>query len=159
MPEKEFPVWMGIAKKYVGVAEIPGPRSNPTILRMLRSTDIGRPYDQTELTPWCSAAVNLIMEEARDIDPRIDPPTMSAAAASWARYGRELEYGQYGCIVVMSRPGGNHVGFYHDEGEDEEGNYFVRLLGGNQGDKQCIASFRWDRITNFRWPKNYPLGE
>jgi uncharacterized protein (TIGR02594 family) len=151
---KEFPIWMGIAKKYIGTAEIPGPRNNPTILRMLKSTNIGAPYNQTEDTPWCSAAVNLIMNEARDIDGRIPLPTYSAAAISWATWGTELEYGQYGCIVVMVRPGGHHVGFYYDE--DDDG---VRILGGNQGDAECIKRFPWDMITNFRWPKGYPLIE
>ena len=151
----EFPIWMTIAKKYLGVAEIPGPRNHPTILRMLRSTTIGPPYNQTETTPWCSAAVNLIIEEARDIDPRIPRGTMSAAAASWARWGIELEYGQYGCIVVMKRPGGNHVGFYYDEDWDDG----VRVIGGNQGDAQNIRRFPWNVITDFRWPKGYPLKE
>jgi uncharacterized protein (TIGR02594 family) len=148
----EFPVWMSVAKKYIGTAEIPGPRNNPTILRMLKSTNIGAPYNQTEATPWCSAAVNLIMTEARDLDPTIPRGTMSAAAISWASWGIELEYGQYGCIVVMTRPGGNHVGFYYDE--DDNG---VRILGGNQGGQECIKRFPWEIITNFRWPKGYPL--
>lgn len=152
MPAKEFPIWMGIAKKYIGVKEIPGPKADPTIKRMLQSTTVGAPYNQSDETPWCSASVNLIMEEARDIDPRIDPPTMSAKAISWASYGKELEYGQYGCIVVMERPGGHHVGFYYDE--DDAG---VRVLGGNQGDMECIKHFPWSMIINFRWPKNYPL--
>ena len=152
--DQEFPIWMSIAKRYLGTAEIPGPRNNPTVLRMLKSTNIGAPYNQTELTPWCSASVNLIMDEARDKDGRIPRPTYSAAAISWATWGTELEYGQYGCIVVMSRPGGHHVGFYYDE--DDEG---VQILGGNQGDAECIKRFPWSMIMNFRWPKGYPLEE
>lgn len=153
-PTQEFPVWMGIVKKYLGVKEIPGPQADPTIKRMLESTNIGAPYDQSDETPWCSAAVNLIMEEAREIDPRIPRPTYSAAAVSWATWGIELEYGQYGCIVVMRRPGGHHVGFYYDE--DDEG---VRVLGGNQGDMECTKHFPWSPIIAFRWPKGYPLTE
>jgi uncharacterized protein (TIGR02594 family) len=148
---QEFPIWMTIAKKYIGVKEIPGPRADPIIKRMLESTNIGKPYNQSDETPWCSAAVNLIMSEARDIDPRIPRPTYSAAAVSWATWGTELEYGQYGCIVVMRRPGGHHVGLYYDE--DDDG---VRVLGGNQGDAENIRHFPWDMITNFRWPKGYP---
>ncbi len=151
---QEFPIWMTIAKKYIGVKEIPGPKADPTIKRMLESTNIGRPYNQSDETAWCSASVNLIMIEARDIDPRIPEPTYSAAAISWASWGTELEYGQYGCIVVMERPMGHHVGFYYDE--DDEG---VNILGGNQSDQESIQRFPWSRITNFRWPKGYPLEE
>jgi len=151
---QEFPIWMGIAKQYLGVKEVPGPGADPTIKRMLHSTNIGAPYDHSDETPWCSASVNLIMSEARDIDPRIPLPTHSAAAVSWATWGTELEYGQYGCIVVMSRPGGHHGGFYYDE--DDEG---VQILGGNQGDAECIKRFPWSMIMNFRWPKGYPLEE
>ena len=155
LTKQEFPIWMSIAKKYLGVKEIPGPPNHPTILRMLRSTNIGSPYNETELTPWCSASVNLIITEARDLDSRIDRPTNSAAASSWRKWGRGIEYGQYGCIVVMTRPGGNHVGFYYDEDWDDG----VRIIGGNQGNMQCIRRFPWDVITDFRWPKGYPLKE
>lgn len=152
---EEYPIWMGIAKKYLGEQEIPGPRANPVIRQMLESTTLPRSLAASDESPWCSASVNKIMLEAREVDPRIDPPTMSAAASSWQEYGRELQYGQYGAIVLVYRSGGSgyHVGFYYDE--DGAG---VRILGGNQHDSECIEHFPWQKIACFRWPAGYPLG-
>uniref|UniRef100_A0A7V4G8E4 TIGR02594 family protein n=1 Tax=Desulfobacca acetoxidans TaxID=60893 RepID=A0A7V4G8E4_9BACT len=75
--------------------------------------------------------------------------TRSAAAASWRNWGKELPDGgqRLGCVVVMSRTGGNHVGLYLDE--DDVGVY---CLGGNQGNRVSVRRYPWERITNFRWP-------
>lgn len=76
--------------------------------------------------------------------------TRSAAAASWRTWGRELPNGaqRLGCIVVMTRVGGNHVALYLDE--DATGVYCV---GGNQGDRVSVRRYAWANITNFRWPE------
>ena len=53
----EYP-WMAIARKKLGIHEVPGPRANAFILECLRSTTIGRPDKQSDETPWCSAFAN-----------------------------------------------------------------------------------------------------
>lgn len=133
--------WMTIALNELGVKEIEGPGDDPRIVEYLQSTNIGSPYDQNDETPWCSAFVNWCFEQCGMSG------TKSAAAASWRKWGTELEYGQYGCVVVMSRTGGNHVGFYVDESDDG-----VFVLGGNQSNAVNKKWFPWERITNFRWP-------
>ena len=112
MLTEAIPKWLQIAREELGQAEIPGPKSNPRIVEYLKSTDLGPPDDQQDETPWCSAFVNWCIKQAGL------KGTNSAAAASWRHWGVELEDGRLGCVVVMTRPGGNHVGFY--EGENDE---------------------------------------
>ena len=54
---------------------------------------------------------------------------------------------QYGCLVVLKRKGGNHVGFYTGEKGDS-----VYLLGGNQSDKVCVTLYKKDLILSTRFP-------
>ena len=131
--------WLEVALKEEGTAEYPGPPDNPRIVEYLKTTNIGFPYNENDETPWCSAFPNWCFEQV-GIEG-----TGSAAASSWRDWGEELEYGEEGCVVVMTRPGGNHVGFYMNEND-----YGVLVLGGNQGDRVSRAWFSWDRITNFR---------
>ena len=56
-----------------------------------------------------------------------------------------LAQGTLGDIVVFSRTGGNHVGFYlsHDDNA-------IRVLGGNQKDEVNIATFSRARFLGLR---------
>lgn len=140
-PEIKDAPWMVAANAEVGVKEYAGPDDNPRIVEYFTATNIGAPYSENDETPWCSAFTNWALKQAGV------PGTNSAAAASWRNWGHELEHGQYGCIVVMERPGGNHVGFYVRESAQG-----VSVLGGNQSDAVNIKIFPWESITNFRWP-------
>src|SRR3990172_9417892 len=102
---------MQVAEAEMGVKEVPGSGDNPRIAEYLQSTDIGAPYDENDETPWCSAFVNWCLEQVGI------QGTRSAAAASWRLWGKEIEYSEYGCVVVMSRQGGTHVGFAISEDE------------------------------------------
>ena len=136
----EMPPWLieGLKDLGKGVAEIAGPEDNPDIVEAHSYTTLGAKDDET---PWCSSTMCKWMERAGF------PSTRSAAAASWGNWGRELNKGRLGCVVVMSRTGGNHVALYLDE--DDAGVY---CLGGNQGNRVSVCRFSWDRITHFRWP-------
>jgi uncharacterized protein (TIGR02594 family) len=144
-PSHDFgllPPWLVEALKDLGkgVEEVAGPQNNPDIVEAFRHTSLGPQPDET---PWCSAIMCAWMERAGIRSTR------SAAAASWRDWGQELPDGgqRLGCVVVMSRPGGNHVALYLDE--DDVGVY---CLGGNQGDRVSVRRYPWERITNFRWP-------
>lgn len=89
----------------------------------------------------CSAFANWCMIKAGFMG------TNSAAAASWSEWGEEIEYPERGCIVVMERPGGNHVAFYLDDDGER-----ALLFGGNQSDKVCAKWFPFDNFTNYRMP-------
>ena len=118
-----------------------GPKHEPRIIEYHQTCSLKAKDDET---PWCSAFVNWVMSQAGYVG------TDNAAAASWRQWGEELPEGgqRLGCIVVMTRTGGNHVGFYLDE--DDAGVY---IMGGNQANQVCIRRYAWEAVTNFRWPK------
>jgi uncharacterized protein (TIGR02594 family) len=143
---KEYP-WMAIARKKLGICEVPGPRAAAFIVECLESTTIGRPDNQSDETPWCSAFANRIMQLAGV------KGTNSAWARSWLQWGREPEDAEFGkgVIVVLERgPTSGHVGFLEDW--ETAGRGYVELLGGNQGDRVCRARFPLDRVIGWRVP-------
>jgi uncharacterized protein (TIGR02594 family) len=121
------------------VKEIKGIQHHPDIVEAHALTTLKAPDDET---PWCSSIMCAWIERAGLSSTR------SAAAASWGAWGEELKNGQLGCVVVMSRTGGNHVALYLDE--DDVGVY---CLGGNQGDRVTVRRYSWDRVSHFRWPE------
>jgi uncharacterized protein (TIGR02594 family) len=138
--DDEVPPWLieGLTDLGRGTEEIAGPDDNPDIVAYHQFTSLKAKDDETA---WCASAACAWLERAGVESPR------SAAAASFKEWGQELEAGQLGCLVVMSRTGGNHVFLYLDE--DENGVYGI---GGNQGDRVSVTKFAWANITNFRWP-------
>lgn len=138
----DLPAWLVAALEDLGrgVAEVAGGQNNPDIVAAHGHTSLAAQDDET---PWCSSIMCAWLERAGIASTR------SAAAASWRSWGRELPEGEQrlGCIVVMSRPGGNHVALYLDE--DDVGVY---CLGGNQSDRVSVRRYSWANITNFRWP-------
>jgi uncharacterized protein (TIGR02594 family) len=144
----EYP-WMKIARKKLGIHEIPGPRANAFIVECLKSTTLGKPDNQSDETAWCSAFANRIMQLAGI------KGTNSAWARSWLNWGREpndAEFGE-GVIVILERgPSFGHVGFLEDwEYSQVDGNK-VKLLGGNQGDAVSEAWFPMNRVLGYRVP-------
>jgi len=137
-PDSSDAPWMAIARKYLGTSEYSGPQHNPQVVAWHSMTSLSADDDET---PWCSSFVNGIMNEAGY------KGTNSAAASSWLEWGVKLSKPRYGAIVVLSRTGGNHVGFYLDDDGSR-----VKLLGGNQGDKVSEAWFSLDSLRGYRWP-------
>jgi uncharacterized protein (TIGR02594 family) len=139
----EYP-WMAIARRKLGIHEIPGPGANAFIVECLESTTLGRPDNQSDETAWCSAFANRIMQLAGI------KGTGSAWARSWLDWGREPADAEFGAgvVVVLARgPNSGHVGFLEDW---EDGR--VKLLGGNQGDAVSEAWFPMSRVLGYRIP-------
>jgi uncharacterized protein (TIGR02594 family) len=136
--------WMDIARKKLGIHEIPGPEANAFIVECLESTTIGQPENQSDETSWCSAFVNRIIQLAGF------KGTNSAWARSWLNWGRPPERDDEweGCVVILERgPNFGHVGFLNDwNGE------MVQLLAGNQGDAVSLAWFPMERVLGYRVP-------
>jgi uncharacterized protein (TIGR02594 family) len=139
----EYP-WMAIARSKLGIHEIPGRKAHAFIVECLESTTIGRPENQSDETPWCSAFANRVMQLGGY------KGTNSAWARSWLNWGREPtdeEFGE-GVVVVLARgPNSGHVGFLEDWDDDR-----VRLLGGNQGNAVSQAWFPMSRVLGYRVP-------
>jgi len=147
-PAEEFP-WMALAFAEIGVREYAGAADNPRILEYLHSTSLGDVEASRDSTAWCSAFVNWCVERAGYAG------TDSARARDWAHWGQALVAPRRGCIAVFRRPCSSkdkkkscgHVAFFIDE----IGNG-VRVLGGNQGDQVCIASYPRDDVLSYRIP-------
>lgn len=138
-PQTELP-WIAEARRHIGLAEIPGKAHNPTIIRWLAEL---KAWWRDDETPWCGTFVAHCLRVAgRDL------PMHWYRASAYAAYGKALDTPAYGCIAVLSRQGGGHVGFVI--GKDRNGN--LLLLGGNQGNRVSVAAFSPSRITRFVWP-------
>lgn len=144
------PDWLPIAEKYIGTKEIPGPKSNPTILGFAKR--IGgwvASLVKTDETPWCGTFMASIMREWR---PFIGLPKNPLSALAWALWGRNLLVPTLGAVLVFKRPGGGHVGLY--KGEDDK---CYHVLGGNQGDAVSVIRILKSRCVAIRWPLDYPM--
>ena len=96
-----------------------------------------------DAVPWCASFVNWCVEQAglKGSDSKL--------ARSWLGWGEPINTPRPGCLVVLERgpaPQG-HVGFFVGATPG-----FVRLLGGNQGDRVSIDSFSAERVIGLRWP-------
>lgn len=131
------PSWLRVALSELGTAELPGAKHNPRIIAYHASTRLAAKTDET---PWCSSFANWVMIEAGYT------ATRSAAASSWLSYGIRTR-GRRGTIVVLSRPGGHHVGFVAGMTRTH-----VWILGGNQGNAVSIAPYSLARVLQFRAP-------
>ena len=140
-PASRAAAWMSIAHAELGVVEVPGDENNPQIVKYHATTSLGPQPDEV---PWCSSFVNYCISKAGLRG------TNSAMARSWLDWGKEISDFETGCVVVLKRgaPPRGHVGFF----VGEEGNKWIRLLGGNQTNSVRISSFDRDRVIGRRMP-------
>lgn len=130
--------WLKIAEGEKGTKEITGlAHHTPRILEYHAMTTLKAKQDEV---PWCSSFVNWVMHKAGYAI------TKSAAAKSWAKWGKEVPM-QLGAIIVLKRTGGHHVGFY--TGETKNGIY---LLGGNQSNAVNVKLFNKSLFLASRMP-------
>lgn len=139
------PDWIVEARRHLGVAETPGPRHTPIIQSWLHKL---RAWWQDDETPWCGVFVAACMDTVG-----LKLPKNWMRAKAWSEWGSRLSAPVTGCIVVFERQGGGHVGFV--VGRTATGNLMV--LGGNQGNKVCIAAFDRSRVVGYYWPPGLPL--
>lgn len=141
------PIWLKQARQYIGLAEVPGSKHNPTVVSWW--SKIGTAFRDDE-TPWCAGFVGGVFEEVGIKSSR------SAAARSYMKWGSRLEKPAVGAVVVYAR-GNNgwsgHVGFV--VGKDKNGN--IMTLGGNQGNKVSIVPFGTNRVLGYYWPMGSAL--
>lgn len=147
------PTWLTTARRYDGMAEIPGSDSNPMILSMARA--IGAPaWYHNDDQPWCAVFQNAVLLESHlpiatgsrgDYFDRL-------RALTFLQYGQGLVRPALGAIGVFSRPEGAHVAMYLGEFRD-----LFCVYGGNQGNKVCATWMRSSRLRGWRWPPNLSL--
>lgn len=139
--------WIKLARECVGLKEIKGVRHNPKIIQWLdemgRFSNEAKSWWRDDETPWCGLFVGWVGGK-----------TGRYVVKEWYRAKEwasplltKLHAPAYGCIAVLDRAGGGHVGFV--VGKDARGN--IMLIGGNQGDSVSIAAFTPSRITGYYW--------
>lgn len=156
--------WVKLAREFIGQREIKGERHNPIIIEWLddmgRFTKEARAWWRDDETPWCGLFVGWTLGQSGRYVVK-----EWYRAKEWATKDlTQLARPAYGCLAVLDRRGGGHVGFV--VGKDTAGN--IMLLGGNQGDMVQISPFAPERITSYHWPsmfidgklvKSVPYGE
>ena len=141
------PNWIKIAEGEIGQKEKAGSAHNPKIVEY-HSTTGGFKDDETA---WCSSFVNWVMQKAGQ------GGTKSAAAVSWARWGKKVDKPAYGAVAVIDWDGPGpdwkgHVGFVVGVKGSS-----VLLLGGNQSNSVNVASFSTGKIIAYVYPSNFEI--
>ncbi len=146
-PKPIEPIWMRDARRYIGLREIPGPKSNATIMSWAKKLGgwIASWY-QDDDTPWCGLFIGNVIATTLPQEPL---PSNPLGALNWKKFGVESRIAR-GAILVFERKGGGHVGIY--VGEDRT---HFHVLGGNQDNAVSIARIEKGRLVSggVRWPK------
>lgn len=139
------PAWIKTARSLIGTREIPGARSNPTILGWAKALGrkVGIAFTDDD-TPWCGLFVGHVMSVNG-----YTPPDILVRASEWSKFGVGVPAGlkPFGAIAVFTRKGGGHVGFI--VGQDAT---TLHILGGNQSNAVNVTRIAKDRLTSVRWP-------
>lgn len=138
------PLHMVEAIKHYGTLEHIGKGSNPNILKWATETGVSGWYNDDDI-PWCGLFVGVCMKRAT-----WPIKTDLLSALSWAKFGNPVAAGQesYSDLLIFTRPGGGHVGFYVGENKD---NFLV--YGGNQSNAVGFAWIAKSRLFACRRPK------
>lgn len=146
-----LPKMVDTGLQYLGIKEFVGKQvNNPIIMNMAKQMNVLHIYNNDE-TAWCSLFIAFV---ARMVGKPVTFKDYEILrAASWATWGNEVkkEDVQLGDIVVLKRPGGNHVGIAIAISKNADGKIgSIHLLGGNQGNSVTIAEMPINRVSNVR---------
>jgi uncharacterized protein (TIGR02594 family) len=141
------PVWLREARRFMGLKEISGAKSDPTIMgwaKALGGWVAG--YFKNDDIPWCGLFMAHVLGATL---PEELLPSNPLSAKAWASFGRPLNVPSLGCVLVFSRSGGGHVGLYVGETMTA---YLV--LGGNQSNSVSLTWIDKERRVSdgIRWP-------
>jgi uncharacterized protein (TIGR02594 family) len=133
-----------VASNFVGLDE----RNNRTVLASFIKKATGKSVDPA-VQPWCADFANAVLAETGETG------TGSSAARSFLAYGKAVNKGQEGDIVVLSRGDRNgpygHVGFVAGHVQ-HDGQEYVQVLGGNQGSSGSVSvqEYPVSRVLGYR---------
>jgi uncharacterized protein (TIGR02594 family) len=143
-----MPLWLEQAKRALGTKETPGAIATETIINWWKLIGLGGIH--SDEVPWCSCFVAAMLTLG---GVKGCKGLRYEAAKNWLDWGMDLlGKPKFGCIAVLSRPGGFHTGFVVGVNDRD-----VAILGGNQGNQVEVALFRKDRILGYRWPTDVTL--
>ncbi len=143
------PLWLSVARMTEGLAEFPGPGSNPLLLRWARDIGVGKIYADDE-TPWCAVFMNRLCRAMQW--PMSGKGYELLRAMSFVTWGVSLVLPALGAVMVFKRSEGAHVGLYLGERPDA---YWV--FGGNTANAVGAAWISKGRLLALRWPSGVPV--
>ena len=140
---KQIPKHLGYAQEYVGINEVAGIGSNPTILGWIKKW-FPWAKDDGEIA-WCAIFVNEMLKLAGV------KGTGKANAKSFLNWGTNVDDNpQKGDIVVFDRgkkgSWQGHVGLF----VGLAGNGYIYVLGGNQSNGANIKKYSTNRLRGYR---------
>lgn len=129
------------AAKLIGTKEVPGLKSNPTIMAWAKELSLHEIYRNDD-TAWCGLFIAITLKRAgREILHQYG----NLRAREWGNYGVKVDKAELADILVFIRPGGGHVGYY--VAEDKE---CYHVLGGNQSNMVNVIRIEKSRCTAIR---------
>lgn len=138
--------------EFMGVQEVVGRGSNKTIIDWRDILNAAAPsgdpmiqgYSDDDI-PWCGLYAAIVtFFRANNITEVVKTPLW---ARSWVNYGVAARQAALGDVLVFSRNGGGHVGFYIAEDA-----YSYHVLGGNQSNAVTITRILKNRCIAIRRP-------
>lgn len=142
-----LPKMLEAALKYNGLKEIPGQGSSPIIMQMAKYIGVDDIYKNDDVS-WCALFVNNAIKEAGKPlpDPKGDKWNL-LRAHYMTNWGTPVMIGQekLGDVLIFSRPGGGHVGFYIAESKKT-----FHVYGGNQANKAGFTEIAKSRLIATR---------
>lgn len=147
------PVWQREARRFMGLKEVSGAKSNPVIIGWAKALGgwIANYFTDDDI-PWCGLFMAHIMGATL---PKELLPSNPLSALAWGSFGRRLPTPALGAVLTFKRNGGGHVGLY--VGETSKA---YRVLGGNQTNSVSLTWIDKERLDAIRWPSTVtlPLG-
>lgn len=155
-PLEQWPIWMQLAAKDIGVRELPGVAVHPRIATYYtHAHDLSlhnvRSANDSDVA-WCAAAVSCWLDESGYVSAN------TARARRYLGWGETLDTPRFGCLVVLKRgdpsSGKGHVAFYLEPASDAK----LWLLGGNQGNSVRYSNtYSVADVLGYRWPRESDL--
>jgi len=143
-------IWLTEAKRHLGLREIKGPKTHPTIQKWIDELKVFMPRGDDDA--WCGLFVGHCIKSTL---PGETIPVNPLGAQNWKTFGVRT-VPTIGCILVFWRESPRswkgHVGFY--VGEDTTSFY---VLGGNQADSVSVSRIAKTRLLAARWPATIPV--
>lgn len=131
LSREESPKMLVEALRHYGILEHPGKGSNPNISAWAKEVGVSGWYADDDI-PWCGLFVGMVVKRAG-----YPVKTDLLSALSWSKFGTPISKGKESLwdILVFTRPGGGHVGFYVGEND-----HAFLVYGGNQSN---AVGFAW----------------
>lgn len=150
LTKEKAPKMLVEALRHYGTLEHVGKGSNPNIMAWAKEVGVSGWFTDDDIF-WCGLFVGMVAKRA-------GYPLSAAkllAAKEWANWGEEIPKGREMLwdVLVFSRPGGNHVGFYVGEND-----VAFLVFGGNQSNAVGFAWIAKNRLIAARRPI-YKVGE